>query len=320
MAKRLTKSLIFSLIALVAIFVVNFFLPRLMPGDPLANLVGADETTLTREQYDELYHEAGLDLPLGKQFANYVENLFKGEWGYSYHHGRDVGLVILEKIPRTLQITLPAWILSSIFALWLGLVCGNKKSSVVDVGISGVMMTFDAIPTFLLAIVFLILFAFEWKILPSGELNSPFSQNVFADRLRHLVLPVLTLALASTPKKFLLVRNQAASISDRQYMSYARTKGLGDSRVCFVHSFSNISGVFVSMLGTSFGHMIAGSIVIEKVFSVDGVGMLVNRAIFDKDFPVLQGALLVIAVCVIASNFIADIIVVFCDPKQRRAE
>lgn len=319
MAKKIGKSLIFSIIALVAIFVVNFFLPRLMPGDPLANLVGADEKAITQQEYDALYHEMGLDLPLGKQFANYVSDLFKGEWGYSYHQGKDVGGVIFEKIPRTLQITLPAWILSAVLACWLGLVAGNAKSRVKDIGITGGMMLADAIPTFLLAILFLILFAFEWQVLPSGGLNSPFAKNTFADRLLHLVLPVATLTIVSTPKKYLLVRNQSANIQDEPYMTYARAKGLNNARLESVHAFPNISSAFISMLGTSFGHMIAGSIIIEKVFSIDGVGMLVNRAISDKDFPMLQSALLVIALSVIVSNFIADAIAVLSDPRQRRA-
>lgn len=319
MAKKIGKSLIFSIIALVAIFVVNFFLPRLMPGDPLANLVGADEKAITQQEYDALYHEMGLDLPLGKQFANYVSDLFKGEWGYSYHQGKDVGGVIFEKIPRTLQITLPAWILSAVLACWLGLVAGNAKSRVKDIGITGGMMLADAIPTFLLAILFLILFAFEWQVLPSGGLNSPFAKNTFADRLLHLVLPVATLTIVSTPKKYLLVRNQSANIQDEPYMTYARAKGLNNARLESVHAFPYISSAFISMLGTSFGHMIAGSIIIEKVFSIDGVGMLVNRAISDKDFPMLQGALLVIALSVIVSNFIADAIAVLSDPRQRRA-
>lgn len=317
MTRKLGKSVIFSVIALIAIFAVNFFLPRLMPGDPLANLVGADESTMSKEEYDALYKEMGLDQPLGKQFGTYVKNLFKGEWGYSYHQGRDVSEVLAEKIPRTLQITLPAWILSALLAYWLGLAAGYKKSRIADVGLSSAMVLVDAVPTFLMAIMLLILFAFEWKILPSGALNSVGGGGLL-DRLEHLVLPVLTLTLASTPKKFLLVRNQAAGVAETKYITYARAKGLSGARVKNEHVFPNISAPFISMLGTSFGHMIAGSIVVEKVFSIDGVGMLVNRAIFDKDFPMLQGALLVIALSVILSNFIADAISVFADPSQRR--
>lgn len=318
MAKKIGKSLMFSIISLVAIFVVNFFLPRLMPGDPLANLVGADEKTITQEEYDALYHEMGLDLPLGKQFGNYVGDLFKGEWGYSYHQGRDVGGVIAEKIPRTLQVTLPAWLLSSVLACWLGLVAGKNKSQLSDLGLTSGMMIIDSVPTFLFAIILLILFAFEWKLLPSGGLNSPFAQNHFSDRILHLILPVLTLTVVSIPKKYLLVRNQSANVQTEQYMHYARVKGLGNARLEWVHALPNISAPLISMLGTSFGRMIAGSIIIEKIFSIDGVGMLVNRAITDRDFPMLQGALLVIAVSVLISDFVADVIAELCDPKQRR--
>lgn len=318
MAGKIGKSLIFSIVALVAIFIVNFFLPRLMPGDPLANLVGADESTMSQDEYDALYHEMGLDKPLYEQFFDYVGNLFRGEWGYSYHRGQDVGEVIAQKIPRTLQVTLPAWILSALLAYWLGLVAGCKKNKLTDVGLSATMVLFDAVPTFLMAIVLLIVFAFEWKILPSGALNSV-GRDDFWDRLRHLVLPVLTLVLASTPKKFLLMRNQAAGVADDKYISYARAKGLSGARVRNAHVFPNVAPAFISMLGTSFGNMIAGSIIVEKVFSIDGVGMLVNRAIYDKDFPVLQGALLVIAVSVIVSNFIADTVCALADPKQRRS-
>lgn len=324
MTKRLAKNLIFSVMALIAIFIVNFFLPRLMPGDPLGNLVGADDSTMTQEEYDALYHEMGLDKSLGEQFGNYVKNLFKGKLGYSYHRGRDVSDLLEEKIPRTLQITIPAWIFSAIIAYFLGVFAGYKKSKFSDVAISGGMVIVDAVPSFLLAIVAVILFAFEWKILPSGALNSVFVSDYagakIADRIKHLVLPVATLTVASTPNKFLLVRNSVASIMDAPYVYYAKAKGLCSPRIRHIHVFPNVSGAFISMLGTSFGHMIAGSIVIEKVFSIDGIGMLVNRAIYDKDFPTLQAALLIIALSVIISNFVADVICMLSDASQRRGK
>ncbi len=317
MARKFAKNAIFSIVALVAIFVFNFFLPRLMPGDPLDNLIGSDDTVMTQEEYDELYSKMGLDKPLGEQFGLYVKNLFKGEWGYSYHLGCDVGGVIGEKITRTIQIALPAWLFSALLAYWLGLLAGSKKSQFTDVGLSSAMVLVDAIPNFLMAIMLLILFAFKWHILPSGALNS-IGKSGFGDRLLHLILPVFTLTLVSTPKKYLLVRNQAASVCENRYVVYARAKGLQGARIRNTHIFPNISAPFISMLGTSFGHMIAGSIVIEKIFSIDGVGMLVNEAINNKDFPVLQGALLVIALSVIISNFIADAISTIDDPSQRR--
>lgn len=318
MAKRICKSLIFSLLALAAIFIVNFFLPRLIPGDPLQHLTGADDKAITQEQYDQLYHDMGLDKPLGEQFASYIKGTFNGELGFSYHHGKDAADIIREKIPRTLQVALPAWLISAFLAYVLGLRAGFKKRSLL----SGGMVILDAVPSFLIAILLLIVFSFKLELLPFGALNSTIPPSTaggrLLDRILHLILPVLTLVLATTPKKFLLMRNTAASAADLPYVAYAKSKGLRPGRIRRMHIFPNVSAPFISMLGTSFGHMIAGSIIVEKIFSIDGIGMLVNRAIADLDYPVLQASLLIIAVSVIVSNFIADVICALCDPRQRR--
>lgn len=318
MGKKIRRALIFSLIAFIAIFILNFFLPRLMPGDPLANLIGADEKTISQEEYEALYIQMGLDKPLIEQFFDYVGGLFSGNMGYSYHQGKDVGALLLEKLPRTLQITVPAWLLSSILGGTLGLRSGMKRSKPSDLAMSGAMAFIDAIPTFLLSIVLLIVFAFSLKAFPSSGLNSPSTAYPFLDRLWHLFLPILALTLASTPKKFFLLRNEASLAIDSQYMVYARAKGNSDTRLAFVHLFPNISSAFILSLGTSFGHTIAGSIVIETIFSIDGIGLLTYRAINDKDYPLLMGTLLVISLTVIVSNFIADIIAMLTSPASRR--
>lgn len=323
MKKRIIKNLIFSVIAFAAIIVVNFLLPRLMPGDPLANLIGADVEAISQEEYDALRRETGLDKPMSEQFGDYLKGVFTGEWGYSYHRGDDVGKLIAQKMPATLQIAFPAWLISALLSLWLGVNAGYRKSRPLDYALSGTMVVVDAVPSFLMAIVLLILFAFKWDLLPSGALNSvdaPSGVQGFADRLTHLVLPVITLVIVSTPKKYMLMRNLTASATDEQYMTYAKSKGLSASRIKFTHIFPNVSGAFLSMLGTSFGHIVAGSIVIETVFSIDGIGLLVSKGISDLDYPVLQGAFLVIALCVLVSNFISDVVCALVDPRQRRTE
>ena len=322
MKKRIFKNLIFSVIALVAIIAVNFLLPRLMPGDPLANLIGADVEAISQEEYETLKHESGLDKPTSEQFADYIKGIFTGEWGYSYHRGEDVGKLISQKMPATLQIAFPAWIISALLALWLGVNAGYRKSKPLDYAMSGGMVIIDAVPSFLMAIMLLVLFAFKWRILPSGALGSVDAQSGaagFADRLWHLVLPVATLVIVSTPKKYVLMRNLAASATDEQYVVYAKSKGMSEARIKFAHVFPNVSGAFLSMLGTSFGHIVAGSIVIETVFSIDGIGLLVSKGISDLDYPVLQSTLLTIALCVLASNFLSDVVCALVDPRQRRA-
>ncbi len=318
MGKKIRNALIFSLIAFIAIFVLNFFLPRLMPGDPLANLIGADEKTISQEEYDALYKAMGLDKSLGEQFMDYLSDLGHGKLGYSYHRGNDVGALILEKLPRTLQITVPAWLFSSLLGCSLGLRSGMKRGRAEELTVTGIMAIFDAMPTFLLSISLLIVFSFSWGIFPSGGLNSPFASNLFLDRLWHLFLPVLSLTLLSTPKKYFLMRNEASGAMNNQYMVYARAKGISDARLSYIHLFPNVSNAFILSLGTSFGHTIAGSIVIETIFSIDGIGLLTYEAINDKDYPLLQGSLLLISLTAIISNFLADIIAASSNPATRR--
>lgn len=322
MLKRTVRGLIFAAVCLAALFAVNFFLPRLMPGDPLAFLIGADESGITQEEYDYYYSEMGLDKPLSEQFAMYIKGLFEGKLGYSYHHGRDVAEVIAEKIPRTLQIALPAWIICALLAYALGTRAGYAKSGIKDGIITSTLVAVDTVPTFMLAILLLVVFAYELGWLPFGALSSATVPDsgalAFLDRLAHLILPVSAMVLATLPKKYLLMRNVTANAMNEKYVVYAKVRGLSEGRIRRRHIFTNVGQPFISMLGTSFGQMLAGSIVVEMIFSVDGMGMLVGRAITDMDFPMLQAALTVIAVSVIVANFASDMICAFVNPKLRR--
>lgn len=292
-----------------------------MPGDPVMNLIGVEDREFTQEEYDYYYHAMGLDKSLGEQFGDYIAGIFKGELGFSYHLGRDVGEVIREKIPRTLQIAFPAWILSAVIAYLLGTLAGSKRGKLGDTMLTGSLVVVDTVPTFLMAMLMLIVFAYELNILPLGSLNSVIIPSnpflAFLDRLKHLILPVLTLVLVSTPSKYLMMRNTAAKAMDEKYVVYARARGLKMSNIRGRHIFTNVGQPFITMLGASFGGMLSGSIIIELIFSIDGMGLLVNQAINNNDYTVLQAALFYIAVSVILANFIADVICTLIDPRQR---
>lgn len=320
--KGLLRSLIFAAVCLAAITIVNFFLPRLMPGDPVLNLIGVEDHVFTQEEYDRYYRAMGLDKSTAEQFGNYLKGLFKGELGYSYHLGRDVGEVLSEKIPRTLQVALPAWIISAALAYLLGTAAGYRRRHAADTAITGFMVVFDTAPTFLISMLLLIIFAYELNVLPFGSLNSIIIPSdpalAFADRLKHLVLPIAALVTASTPSKYLMMRNTAARAMDEKYVIFAKARGLNTGTVINRHIFTNIGQPFITMLGTSFGKTLSGSIIVEMIFSIDGMGLLVNNAIADKDYTVLQAALFFIAVSVIIANFAADIICAVIDPRSRK--
>lgn len=322
--KKIVGSLIFSVVALAAVVVINFFLPRMMPGDPVYTLIGGDDDYVTEAEYDHYREMLGLDKPLSEQFGDYLAGLFEGDLGYSYHQGGDVADVISAKIPVTLQVALPAMVLSALIAVFWGVHSGRRRMSPLDKLATGFNITLNSVPTFLIAMLAVIVFAYELGWLPYGGLNSTVPPEnsflYFTDRLEHLILPVCVLVAASTPTKFILVRNMAATEWGSKYAAFARAKGVSEPRIGAVHIFPNICQPFLAIVGTGFGKMISGSLVVEMIFSLDGMGTLVYRAISQRDFPVLQGCLFVIAVSVIIANFLTDIICAAVDPRQRLGE
>lgn len=320
--KKYIKSIAVAVIAFGLIILLNFALPRLMPGDPVHYLTGIDEEVLNEAQYDYYYQELGLNLPVSQQFGRYMKSLFDGTLGYSYHYETTVAQLLKSRIPATLQIVLPAIVISSLLALWLGLLAGSKAGRRLDGFLSSSAVVINAVPAFLLAMALIIIFSLKLGWLPYGNLSSAIigEEGAFADRIGHLVLPVATLVIATTPSKYLLMRNSAAQAAREKYMVYANAKGLSFRRVRLRHLFPNVCQPFVAAVGMNIGAMLAGSVVVETVFSINGMGMLVSEAITDLDYPLLQGCLFVIACAVIVASVLTDAVCILTDPKARYGE
>ncbi len=322
--KDYAKKIIFSFVCLIVVVVLNFFLPRLMPGDPVLMLVGGDEDLFTKELYDFYFHKLGLDLPLGQQFLMYLKDLFSGNLGYSYQYGDSVAKLIAERIPTTLQIALPSIFISSFLALWLGMNAGYKKNSFLDKTLTTTSIILNSVPTFFMALILMIVFSFKFRIFPFGGLNSiiiPESPiKAFGDRLLHLFLPILTLVIVSTPSKFLMMKNTTAIAMDEKYVLYAKSRGISNSKIKIKYIFRNICQPFITMVGMGFGRLFSGSLVIEMVFSIPGMGMLMSSSISKRDYAVLQGCLFLMAIMVIFANLITDIICILSDPKSLHGE
>lgn len=310
-----------ALLCLLLMVLVNFFLPRLMPGDPVLMLTGMDEAAISAAQYDAYRVKLGLDKPLGTQLGDYLRGVASGDLGYSYHYNEPVTALLLRRIPATLQLAVPAVVFSSLLAVGLGCAMGYRQGSIVERATSSLMLLLDAVPGFLLAMVAVYLFAFTLGWLPLGGLASivpPQSTTAaLADRLWHLALPVTVLTLGSLPGKYMLVQRAVAAEGDSRYLLYARARGLSSWRVQYLHIFRNICPPFVAMLGVNIGLILAGSMVCEAIFSINGMGELFYSAVSARDFPVMQGCLLVTAVTVIVATLAADLAVLLIDPKAR---
>lgn len=317
MKKKLTTMLI----CLIFVVIFNFLLPRLMPGDPVLMILGLDDEPYTQEEYDYYREVSGLDLPLYEQFYNYLSDLCSFDLGYSYYYKADVSSLIASRIPATLNIAIPSLLISSILALILGCLLGVRKNSKLESGVSILNILFDAFPSFLLGLILILIFAVKLDILPMASLNSLRVQSgtldYVLDRIWHLILPVMTLVISTTPPKYFMLLNSVSAETGKKYVLYAKSRGISDNRIAFFHIFPNICQPYISMVGLSFGYILSGSLIIETIFSINGMGMLISDAISARDFPVLSGALLVSALLIIALNIITDIICYLTDPKVR---
>ncbi len=322
--KKYTKSIAVALLCFLAVIILNFLLPRLLPGDPVAYLTGMAEEEMTPAQY-RYYREAlHLDESGIAQFGYYLRSILDGTLGYSYKKDTVVSALIFERLSYTLQITLPSVILSTSLGLFFGLYCGSKKGGVVDRISTSALIVVNAVPTFLLALVFIIVFCFQRRWFPYAGLNTsgiPEGTPAYlADRLYHLVLPVLTLTISTFPSRFLLMRNSAAKVIDEKYILYARERGLSEHKIRYHYMLKNIAQPFITMVGMSVSLCVGGSLVIERIFSINGMGGLLNEAVYTLDYPLMQGILFVTTLIMALSIVVTDIICILIDPKVRLGE
>ena len=315
--KDYRKNMRLALVCFLLVVVLNFFLPRLLPGNPVAYLTGFSEQDMTPAQvafYEDALH---LNKPLAAQFGFYLRSLLDGTLGYSYKKDAAVSALIGERIGYTLQITVPAVLLSAGIGLLWGLRCGYKKDSLADRFSTTALIILNAVPTFLIGLGLMIVFCFQNRWLPYTGLNSPEAVRGTAghvwDRVLHLLLPVVTLTLAALPSRYLLVRNMAASASDGKDILYAKQRGLPDRVIRREYLLRSI----LTILGMSVSLCVGGSVVIEKIFSIGGMGSLLTEAVYTLDYPLMQGILFVTTCIMVLSILLTDFLCLLLDPKRR---
>ncbi len=322
--KKYVKSIIISLVCFLVVFLLNFILPRLLPGDPVAYLTGMDEEELTEEQYEYYRSELHLDENVFKQFGYYLESVFDGTLGYSYKKEAKVSELILGRIGGTLQISLAAVIISSALGLILGLHTGYKRGRIADKIAAPLAVIVNSLPVFVLGMFFIIALCFNVRLFPYSGLNSYGVERgtleYFLDRLHHLALPVLTLSLAMLPPKFLLARNAAAKETGERYVSFAKQRGLKDGKIIYGYILKNVAQPYVAAVGISVGASVGGSLVVENLFSINGIGTLLTDAVYTLDYPLMQGTLFVVTLTAVIAVIAADIICILIDPKLRKRE
>jgi len=283
--------------------VVVFALVHLS-GDPVLLMVSPDappDVVATTRQ------ALGFDRPLYEQFARYLSNAAHGDLGVSLRMNRSVTSLILERLPATLQLTLAALIIAVLVAIPAGIVSAVKRGTVVDrVAMAGAVAG-QAVPIFWLALLLIALFGVRLRWLPVYGSGS----------LAHFVLPAVSLSTIIMGRLARLVRSSMLEVLGQDYVRTARAKGLSESRVLAVHALKNASIPIVTLLGLQFAQLLGGAVVTETIFAWPGIGRLVVEAIFNRDFPVVQGVVLVVSLIFVAVNVLVDLSYAVLDPRIR---
>lgn len=318
-ARFVAGKLLGALATLAFVVVFNFFLFRVVEGDPVANLFRGRNLTL--EQRQELRVQFGLDGSMWEQFGRYVEQTLQLNLGRSYTSNQPVIDEILEAAPATIALVGVATLLSTLLGLWMGTLAGWRRGTRQDrVLTSGAMVTWS-MPEFWLGMLLLTFFAVRLGIFPTGGISDPSSEasalGKLLDQAWHMFLPCLTLTVAYLGEYALIMRSSIVDVMREDYLTLARAKGLRDVEVRNRHAVRNALLPSTALIAINFGFVISGAITVETVFSWPGLGLLTYGALRGPDLPLLQGLFLVFSATVILFNLAADLLYPYLDPRVR---
>jgi len=310
MLPYILRRLLATIPVLVLVTLITFLMIRLVPGDPAA-VIGGPEAT--NAQLDEIRHQLGLDRPFLAQMGSWYWRLLHGDLGESFLLGRPVTQAIVERLPVTLSLTLFSMLLSVSMAVSMGIVSAIRANSWVDQVVMTLALLGVAIPNFWLALLLIILFAVQLGWLPSGG-YVPWDESPVG-WLRSCVLPAASLALLQVGLIARITRSTMLEVLNQDYVRTAWAKGLAPSRVIGLHALKNALVPILTVVGIALGLLLGGSVVIETVFAIPGVGKLIGAAILRRDYPVMQGGLLFITALTMLVNLAVDLLYAVIDPR-----
>lgn len=316
MLRSLLVRLSSSVLVFVLIAIGLFLLVRLAPGDPVDMMIPPDAGGAGREEFIAAMRERlGLDQPLIVQFFAWFGALLRGDLGYSYANGQPVGQLLLGRLGPTLLLTGTALVVGMIIAVPLGIIAAVRRGSVTDQGITGVSVLAIAVPGFFLAMLAIYVFAVKLRVLPSSGMHAS-GRTDLPDLLMHMILPVGLLALAVAAPFIRYVRSGMLEELGKDYIRAVQAKGASPVRT-LMHAFRNSLVSLVTVLALYIPVFLAGAVVLEQVFSWPGMGQLAVTSLTTRDYPVIIGFGLYVAVLVLVCNLIADLLYSVVDPRVR---
>jgi ABC-type dipeptide/oligopeptide/nickel transport system permease component len=302
--KKFMRRLLYTIPAIWLILTMVFLLIHIVPGDPVQQMLGEDARA---EDIGPLRHALGLDVPIWTQYERYLSGLVKGNWGESFHFSRPVFAIVLERFPATLELAIAALLVCLLIAIPAGVYSARKRGSTGDRATAVFTLLGLSVPNFALGPLLILLFSIEIGWLPVSGRGG----------WGHLVLPAATLGAALAAILTRMVRAAMIEELSSDYIRTARAKGLSERAVLFRHAFPNALVPIITVIGLQFGSLLAGTIVTETIFSWPGIGRLAVQAIATRDYPLLQGCILVIALSYVFVNLLTDLVYSWVDPRVR---
>jgi peptide/nickel transport system permease protein len=308
--RYLVRRLLFSLVVIAGVVTIAFALLHLIPGDPVDAILGTEASPEAREA---LRRELGLDRPLLAQYGAWWWNLLHGDLGRSILIGQPVGSLILQRLPTTIPLALLAMVIAILIAVPAGILSALRRNSWVDGVVSVIAFAGLSIPSFWLGVLLILFFSLRLGWFPPGGYVSIVSDPVAG--LQSLLLPALALGSTFAAALTRMIRSSLLEVLSRDYIRTARAKGQVERLVIGRHALRNALIPAVTIVGVQVGVLLSGALIIEQVFALPGLGRLTVQAVLVRDFPLVQGCLIVIATIFVVANLLTDLLYVYLDPR-----
>lgn len=310
MIKMIFQRLIQIIPTLLVVMTITFVLTRLIPGNPAAAILGPQASV---EEIERMEEEMGLNESLGKQYVDYIKNIIKGDFGKSYSYGQPVLNLIAERLPNTLVISLTSLIIAVLISIPLGIVSAIKQYSAFDYIAMVLALVGVSMPIFWLGLMLVLLFSVNLGWFPSlgmGSLN-----NGLWDVIRHMILPVTCLTTIPTATFTRITRSSMLEIINNDFIKSLRSRGLIERVIIYKHALKNALPPIITVIGLQLASAFTGAILTETIFSWPGMGTLITGAIENRDYILVQGAVLLTAMAFVFVNLFVDLIYMVINPK-----
>ncbi len=310
MTAYVIRRLLLAIPVMLLVAIVTFLLLHMTPGDPVAVLLGPDATA---EQIQEMRDDMGLNDPVLVQLGNWFADLGRGDLGESLFLNKPVTDAIIERAQPTLLLTIMASFVAIFIGIPTGVISATRRGSALDMGAMLVAMVGISMPTFWLGLNLIFIFGVTLRWLPVAGYR-PFLDEPVAS-IKYMLMPAVTLGVAQGALLARMTRSMMLDVLNEDYIRTARSKGVVERRVVIGHALRNALVPLVTVIGLTFAVLMSGAVVTEQVFNIPGVGRMLIQAVLRRDFPLIQGIVLVIAFLYVLINLVVDIIYVFLDPR-----